>query len=382
MSISNNFSFNNKNYTVGNLSSSVSQNFATALEKAASDGNIDATEKQELESLSSKSNNQNEKDIVLQISKGASAKYDKDGEGSITPVEITFGNIKPKPAPSVPQTKPVESKVQSSPVENTTISFPESSVQVEHTISKEMLAYFKNAISNKKSISYESFEELKKIAEISKNPQDLEFINSLADAAIAKIDAKNSDKSIKLRMPDGSDLSIKINIQPPPTKDAQGNRISFRVFLTNFKKSIEASIQGSSTQAYTITPPKVGLRTNVSTGLTKTNKFSTKVGFEYTGNLGKNLKFGVGADYSFSLFQAPGGFIGQRFFGVGRGKTPVNTGLGFTASIYVGDKAQFSYSTKDGFSIMGNIPVSKDKYFTVGYNQTTGVRVGFSLKIK
>ncbi|MFN8575670.1 MAG: hypothetical protein U0354_02320 [Candidatus Sericytochromatia bacterium] len=156
MSISNNFNFNNKNYTVGTSNSSVSQKFATALEKAASDGNIDETEKNELSEISAKSNNQNEKDIVLQMSKGASAKYDKDGEGSIAPVEITFGNVKPKTSASVPQTKPVETKEQNNTNENTTVSFPDSNIKVEHTISKEMLAYFKNAISNKKSISYES----------------------------------------------------------------------------------------------------------------------------------------------------------------------------------------------------------------------------------
>ncbi|MFN8575671.1 MAG: hypothetical protein U0354_02325 [Candidatus Sericytochromatia bacterium] len=40
-----------------------------------------------------------------------------------------------------------------------------------------------------------------------------------------KIDAKNNDKAIKLRMPDGSDLSIKINIQLlPHKKDSQGNK--------------------------------------------------------------------------------------------------------------------------------------------------------------
>lgn len=418
--------FNNRTYDVnpaGNTgSNSISKNFSELLKKSSEDKNISFEDLQQLKALhdgetkTNGSENKAETEIILALSGAGTALLNSNMSYTTEPVQITFGTPKPKTntTSNTPTLAPTPANTNSetkSAAPNATpatyhVSIPSSSPEFtgNFNISEGLNTYFNNSVASGRppKISYSEFEQLQAIAQKSSNPDDLKFVQNLANLAITKIDDRNkSDRKINITGADGKPIAIEIDTKPPTAKSTGGaNKVTLKGFLQNIANVVGASAENTLGQAainlynsihpnspfitpvrpFTIAPvPPIGFSFSRGAGIGNDNRFHVNAGIQYTAPILGNNSFSLQANYATSVFTVPG-FLNSP----SSSNQPAN-GINLTVSLNIGNNARLSYNNRTGFEAAANINVGRDHFFEIGYNQgahhSGGVTFGFGVKL-
>lgn len=214
-SIGNQISFNNQIYNVDKNNNtpnqaSVRENFAQKLGDASADGRITNEEKAELQTLSQNGTTA-EKVIVMNISKAASAVFDPDANGSMAPVEVSFGT------PSTTQTNPTE-KPASTETPTTTsnsgfvVSVDGEEFQVSDRVGRNMARFIEDGKVDAT--------EYARLGEFAQGNGDRALNETLGD--IASANNGNSRENIIVRRPDGQSITRQVKVETEVRPEGRG----------------------------------------------------------------------------------------------------------------------------------------------------------------